>query len=140
LDIEILRRPGATLLILLLVQAAAACTSDRCGSGAETGDLAVRSYLHAVASGDDQLACQVLARHIEPTNGKAWANRLIASVGGPASIDALQIVELRREQMGAEHVFAIRDGSDEVAQVVVGEREGRFTVVTTASTMDAARF
>ncbi|WP_255312002.1 hypothetical protein [Streptomyces sp. PTY087I2] len=125
------RLPAWLALVASAGLLATGCGKTGCGSGAESGEDAVRQFLSAAARDDsDEAVCRYLQEGESVDDAVTWVSEL-----GPAGdVDALEVREARGDQMGAEHRFVLGPSSAPVADLAVIERDGRFVVSVTGST------
>ncbi|MFE9459001.1 hypothetical protein ACFY8V_00475 [Streptomyces californicus] len=110
---------------------ATGCGKTGCGSGAKSGEDAVRQFLSAAArDGSDEDVCRYLQDGESIDDAVTW----VSGLGTTGDIDALDVREVRGDQMGAEHRFVLGPSSAPVADLAVIEHDGRFVVSVTGST------
>ncbi|EFE76670.1 hypothetical protein SSIG_04242 [Streptomyces filamentosus NRRL 11379] len=102
-----------------------------CGSGAESGEDAVRQFLSAAARDDsDEDVCRYLQEGENVDEAVTW----VSGLGTSGDVDTLDVREVRGDQMGAEHRFVLGPSSAPIADLAVIESDGRFVVSVTGST------
>lgn len=102
-----------------------------CGSGADSGEDAVRQFLSAAARDDsDEDVCRYLQEGENVDEAVTWVSEL----GAAGDVDALDVREVRGDRMGAEHRFVLGPSSAPIADLAVIESDGRFVVSVTGST------
>ncbi|MGW8981285.1 hypothetical protein ACWGQ9_01335 [Streptomyces parvus] len=75
-----------------------------CGSGAESGEDAVRQFLSAAARDDsDEDVCRYLQEGENVDEAVTW----VSGLGTTGDVDALDVREVRGDQMGAAHRFVL---------------------------------
>ncbi|MFE2291225.1 hypothetical protein [Streptomyces sp. NPDC059452] len=126
------RLPAWLALVASVSLLATACGKTGCGSGAESGEEAVRQFLSAATADNksDEDVCRYLQEGESVDEAVKWAVELDTSGG----IDALDVREVRGDQMGAEHRFVLDPSSAPIADLAVLELDGRFVVSVTGST------
>ncbi|MGW1296171.1 hypothetical protein [Streptomyces sp. NPDC002533] len=122
---------GLALLASACLLATGCGGKTGCGSGAESGEDAVRQFLSAAAKDDsDEKVCRYLQEGENVDDAVAWVSEL----GAAGDVDALDVREVRGDQMGAAHRFVLGPSSAPIADLVVIESGGRFVVSVTGST------
>ncbi|MFI1188817.1 hypothetical protein [Streptomyces californicus] len=123
--------PGWLAVVASVSLLATGCGKTGCGSGAESGEDAVRRFLSAAARDDsDEDVCRYLQDGESVEDAVTW----VSGLGTTGDIDALDVREVRGDQMGAEHRFVLGPSSAPVADLAVIEHDGRFVVSVTGST------
>ncbi|WP_433545999.1 hypothetical protein ACQPZG_13180 [Streptomyces sp. CA-294286] len=115
-----------------LLATATACGRTGCGSGAKSGEEAVRQFLGAATAQNksEEEVCRYLQKGENVDEAVAW----VAELDTAGGTDALDVRERRGDRMGAEHRFAVGPASAPIADLAVLEVDGRFVVSVTGST------